>query len=133
MMRPGLIGKKISDLEMYEIDYWVAITLNLDKDGSTIYISLDHRCYGHRKTGEQPCAFTQTEYRFSSDHAQGGPLIDRYLINCKVADPAGYWVAWIGLNNGPGVIGTTRLIAAMRALLAHTYGEYVPPYPAVRR
>ncbi len=62
---------------------------------------------------------------YSTDWAQGGPIIEREQINIRVSTVGGEWVGFT--DNGWGVegwsTGQTPLIAAMRCYVAAKLGD----------
>jgi len=63
------------------------------------------------------------EYCFSTDWAQGGPIIEReeFTVSCE---PDGRWHAEIGNStSGWWAYGPTPLIAAMRCYVASKLGD----------
>ena len=76
------------------------------------------------------CGFVQgtarsliaSEKRYSTDWAQGGPIIEREMIQIK-ENGYGYWFAKIG--KGKFMRGPTPLIAAMRCYVASKMGDNI--------
>ena len=76
------------------------------------------------------CGFVQgtarsliaSEKRYSTDWAQGGPIIEREMIQIK-ENGYGYWFAKIG--KGKFMRGPTPLIAAMRCYVASKLGDEI--------
>jgi hypothetical protein len=72
---------------------------------------------------------------YSTDWAQGGPLIDEHPITIERGDfrPHGPCKAWLRVG---GIFsldyGPTPLIAAMRAYVASVFGETVPDETAAK-
>lgn len=68
---------------------------------------------------------------YSTDWAQGGPIIDRELIGvCHYNETDGWevpnWAAWrTDIDDRQQVMGETALIAAMRCLVAKHLGDGV--------
>lgn len=58
---------------------------------------------------------------YSTDWAQGGPIIERESISIEHSGKYG----WIASQKGPCSIGTTPLIAAMRCYVASKLGDEV--------
>lgn len=115
---------KVSDLEGPLLDAWVA------------------RCEGYKHVGVvdgQVCVSSdypldelrpRRSHAFSTDWAQGGPLIERERISIGYDGKTPY--AFI--DDGPGpVYAQSPLIAAMRCYVASKFGEEVPDDEAVRR
>jgi hypothetical protein len=67
------------------------------------------------------------EHEYSTDWAQGGPIIEREQINIRVSTVGGEWVGFT--DNGWGVegwsTGPTPLVAAMRCYVASKLGDTV--------
>jgi hypothetical protein len=63
---------------------------------------------------------------YSTDWAQGGPIIERERIAVKV-NGYGWWFARVGGDFGQGewVLGDTPLIAAMRVFVASKLGDEI--------
>lgn len=63
---------------------------------------------------------------FSTDWAQGGPILDRELIDVYTQYPCSGPVVWYGRHKGriKGV-GPTALIAAMRCFVSYKLGDAV--------
>jgi len=71
-------------------------------------------------TGEYGCGF------FSTDWAQGGPIIEREAIQITPDEYTGTWSAYM-TNEGEPYVGTgpTPLIAAMRCYVASKLGDEI--------
>lgn len=121
---------KVSDLEGPLLDAWVA------------------RCEGYKHVGVvdgQVCVSSdypldqlrpRRSHAFSSDWAQGGPILDAHPITIERGDflPHGPCKAWIRVNGAFSfAYGDTPLIAAMRSYVASNFGEEVPDDESVKR
>ena len=86
------------------------------------------KCEWHREEGDWRGTY-RAEY--STDWAQGGPIIERECIGLRGPSIRGNaWAAFIdlsGISQGPQHrhIGPTPLIAAMRCLVASKLGDEV--------
>lgn len=72
------------------------------------------------------------DYAPSRDWAHAGPIIERERISTVIGKNSnGQWEAWIGpvgysdLNEDGNAVGSTPLIAAMRAFVASKFGDVV--------
>ena len=78
-----------------------------------VHVALNGSCEGY------------AEHEYSTDWAQGGPIIEREQINIRVSTIGGEWVGFC--DNGWGVdgwsTGPTPLIAAMRCYVASKLGD----------
>ena len=92
---------KVKDLEGAALDWAVAKSMNLPPP----YFDEDGRAA-----------------EFSSNWAQGGPIIERERIDLQ-GDGDGGWIACDNLN--PEQAGPTPLIAAMRCFVASKLGDEV--------
>lgn len=128
---------KTSELEGAQLALWVARA-----EGMNAKIWPDGRCWVSYSAGtheDHPHPWNQT-FDPHEDYAQGGPIMDERRIDTgycgddpEVTPWAGQWWAQI-----PGKfddvlhhrIGPTRLIAAMRTVVAQAYGDTVPDDPA---
>lgn len=116
---------KVSELSGAQLDYWVAKALGLKP------IADDDPEYGVRIDPYVPEGMEMEgpwydRFAPSKFWQQGGPIIDRDDIQL-----GGYGTnrqAEIRDDSKPWVLqwGETTLIAAMRAKVAHVYGEEVP-------
>jgi len=98
---------KTSELTGAALDYAVAKCLGIVSD-------------------ETPRYAGNTEYSFkpSTDWAQGGPIIEREMIDCSTYRSG--WRAWSNVQTLPtSGYGPTLLIAAMRCYVALVLGEEV--------
>lgn len=114
-----------------ELDYWVARAEGIPAE------QLEIRDVP--RTDLKICVYTappisgwmskpQRSLAYSTVWAQGGPLIDKYLIEIerpRKGEHVGQWSAWMDGDNACGY-GETALIATMRALVASVYGDSVP-------
>lgn len=128
---------KVSELEGNLLDYWVARAL-----GCEPYYPAGHPEHmEHLRVGSHN---SRTLPKYSTDWAQGGPIIERYRIGLydgaiwdkPIADggvaPIPMWRS--AVNGSPNYgssfddesEGPAPLIAAMRAFVASVYGEEVP-------
>ncbi len=110
----GQAQTKVSELTRSQLDYWVARAEGAD----------------HERALREAA-----NYRPSENWAQGGPIIERNLI--EIAILSGEWAAcvnagfplhnchWID-DDGFEQRGPTQLIAAMRAFVASKFGETLP-------
>ena len=67
-------------------------------------------------------SFDEHAYQYSTGWAQGGPIIEREMIQIK-ENGYGYWFAKIG--KGKFMRGPTPLIAAMRCYVASKLGDNI--------
>ena len=103
-----------ADLSGAELDYWTA--------------RADHK---HPLIGSQAdrlvCLVDGLPYAPSSNWCQGGPLIEREKI--MIARGRNHWIAGVSdfVDRDAARIckGPTALIAAMRALVQATFGDFV--------
>lgn len=114
---------KVSELEGPLLDCWVAKAEGLDvshiEDGRVwLYLT------SLRTASVKECP------RFSTRWDDGGPLIERgSLALVHYHDMNGLWACWPipGCNPDTRIqVGTTPLLAAMRAVVFAKYGEEVP-------
>lgn len=107
----------VATLAGAELALWVARAQKLEAS-----IGNDGLCY------LVPYGPMAPAYAPHEDWAQGGLLIDKYLIEVerpRKGEHVGQWSAWMDGDNACGY-GETALIAAMRALVASVYGAKVP-------
>jgi hypothetical protein len=64
------------------------------------------------------------DYHYSTDWAQGGPIIERCCINVYYDGGNGYWCATTDSGDPPR-FGPTPLIAAMRCYVASQMGAEI--------
>jgi len=102
--------KKVSELEGAELDYWVAKAEGHDFDSLEDFLK------------DRPSYKPHGLY-YSSDWAQGGPIIEREKIQLVPMDN-GEWAAYKVKPEGEQE-GQTPLEAAMRAYVASKFGEDV--------
>ena len=119
---------RVSDLIGAELDYWVARADGIHAEQLEIrdVPRTEWKICVHTEP-PIPGWMSKPPYvlSYSTVWAQGGPLIDKYLIEIerpKKGENIGKWSAWIGFTQACGY-GETALIAAMRALVASVYGE----------
>jgi hypothetical protein len=79
-----------------------------------VHVALYGSCEGH------------AEHDYSTDWAQGGPIIEREAIQLTPDEYTGTWSAYM-TNEGEPYVGTgqTPLIAAMRCYVASQLGDEV--------
>lgn len=108
--------KKISELELYEVDLLVAKAENLqeleEKSGETILL-VGKGCFVRRL------------YHPTTNPSQAWPIIDREKINTTYGDKEVYCWKDDDIYEDKGVYGKTSLEAAMRYYLYSVYGEEV--------
>ena len=80
------------------------------------------KCEGVEFTYEDHPAHELICFKYSTDWAQGGPIIEREKIQIK-ENGHGHWFAKIG--KGKWMRGLTPLIAAMRCYVASQFGDTV--------
>ena len=87
-----------------------------------------------RALGKRPSMFIYQqdgelakEHRYSSDWAQGGPIIEREFIDLNYDPEEGDWCATTRTERicGADGFGTTPLVAAMRCYVASKFGDAV--------
>lgn len=112
------------------LDYWVARVrgaveaLGTASDGGSCWFLPDYTWVDPRST--------QRTFAPSMYWSQGGPLIDLHDILVRRSAIPAEFVAEIWKDGEGGAsslwlgVGPTRLIAAMRALVASVYGDSVP-------
>jgi hypothetical protein len=84
------------------------------------------KCEGWSDEGLEDIAYGYTfpDHAFSTDWAQGGPIIEREGFNIQcVGGKGGTWV--VGYAGCIGHIGPSPLIAAMRCYVARNLGSEV--------
>ena len=103
-----------ADLSGAELDYWTA---RAD----------DQRPVILNRAGKLTCLVDGLPYAPSSDWRQGGPYIEREKI--MIARGRNHWIAGVSdfVDRDAARIckGPTALIAAMRALVQATFGDFV--------
>jgi hypothetical protein len=103
------------DWAVAKCEGWETVTAT-DNDGSHLWI----------QKGDEYRAFKN--YRYSTNWAQGGPIIEREGIFARPKTTGG-WRCWIYDGKGEGIKfdqhGTTPLIAAMRCYVASKMGDEV--------
>lgn len=117
------MGKKVSELEGAELDYWVAKAEGHDAE-----------VWGQDCMVRTPFTVETLQFNPSHNWSYGGPIIERERINLEYPRE-GFWVSsiWIKHENREKtgyktfVIqqGATALIAAMRAYVASKFREEV--------
>lgn len=103
-----MMRKQVSNLTGAELDYAVALVLKEDYT----YLRSREACRGTKN--------------YSTDWAQGGPIIGRERISIKAQQPD--WTAYIAICDGMTdriLRGPTPLIAAMRCFVASKLGDEV--------
>jgi hypothetical protein len=65
------------------------------------------------------------EHEYSTDWAQGGPIIERERVNVDPSPDSAEWYSYYD-NNGKWHSGPTPLIAAMRCYVSSKFGDTVP-------
>lgn len=111
--------KKVAELEGAELDYWVAMAL-----GKPNPMIVNGPMGQYAISDDGGC-------NYSYDWSQGGPIIERELIQICAGD--GFWNAaktndirsghWDSYSNY--MMGDTALVAAMRCFVAIKFGEEV--------
>lgn len=86
------------------------------------------KCEGARK--DIDFAWWTEDYAPSTDWAQGGPIIERELIDIRhIRSNTLYWEAWTSAPEAPdgevSECGPTPLIAAMRCYVASKLGDEI--------
>jgi hypothetical protein len=114
---------EMTELEGTQLDFWVAKAEGMNP---TPGVTLHDRKFswsavvGLRERGP-------SDFRFSTDWAVGGPIIEREKI--MVAWNDGHWIAGVTahVESNGGVIhkGPTPLVAAMRAYVAAKLGTEI--------
>lgn len=146
---------RVGELEGARLDYWVARAVGWRIVGEDDYTKPEHRPskdypgtiiddWGnkgpHKRLvppdwiNDEPiyyCGCDKGRYRvpeYSSDWQQGGPLIQKYVIDLE-SNEKDDWLASIygsGNDYAPLGRGETPLIAACRCIVASVYGDEVP-------
>lgn len=130
---------KVSELNLPELDYWVAKAGELPIENSKAYPHCvvvrpkDHltRQLGYIRRDGKSFDGIQHAYSPSTDWSQGGPIIERERISTEywvteLTDRTGEpWQAYPHIDNPIYTWGATSLIAAMRAYVASKFGETV--------
>lgn len=113
---------KTTELTGALLDYWVALAEGIPA------AQLEISTHSHAVVQRQPRVERGITWRYSTDWAQGGPLIDKYQMGFGLyfESPDSYF-ALTGSNDlfGEGH-GATHLIAACRAVVRAKFGDEVP-------
>lgn len=121
---------RVADLTGADLALWVAKAVGLDVRNqgmdSWVWIGGYHGGVAHYIAGKYLPSYAPHE-----DWSQGGPLIDQFDLDvCREYDGSFYASTQahphVPGDNGVCGYGETRLIAAMRALVASVYGAEVP-------
>lgn len=120
---------KTAELSGARLDYWVARAegipadqLNIQKVPRTneLICVLQHQWHVH---------LSYSRLAYSTNWAQGGPLLEKHrpsLINADLG--GGWWVDIFGTVTGP-----TLLIAICRAVVRAAFGDEVEDLPLIQR
>lgn len=103
--------KKVSDLAEHELDAWVLMAR--------------HPSQCKRSDGWAENYVKRFQYHPSSDWNIGGMIIEREKIRLWYDGIWWYGVSFGAETENEACIGSTPLIAAMRAYVASVYGEHV--------
>lgn len=130
---------KVSELESAELDYWVAcaVGLNVSAIGCGLVKGFPQQMPRERWFVRVSDGALYYDFAPSSNWEQGGPLIESQFVRLEPwlwCSETGEIKQWVGGVRRPtsspkpmyGIgRGNTALIAAMRAIVASAYGEYV--------
>lgn len=114
---------KVSELTGADLDYWTGRTDGIPESDLAIV--------QHQRGDEMLCVRDGKRYAPSTDWAQGGPLIEREMIEIsnerEWRESGEFGRVWEANHAGYGYMdGDTPLIAAMRAYVASKCGDEVP-------